>query len=92
LAMSALVVLLLVGPGGRAQTDARAMETVTQESLASRMELAASSLAMLRDFPLFGVGLGCWPEVFPRYRQPPWSPTFWNATHNDYVQMATETG
>ena len=47
---------------------------------------------MVRDFPVFGVGLGSWPEVFPHYARPPWLPTFWNATHNDYVQLGAETG
>ena len=92
LGLLVLLVLLLVGPGGRTQTDARLEETVTQNSIVSRLQPAKVSLKIVRDFPLFGVGLGCWPEVFPHYAEPPWSPTFWNATHNDYVQSATETG
>jgi tetratricopeptide (TPR) repeat protein len=47
---------------------------------------------MVREFPLFGVGLGCWSEIFPQYRRPPWSSRFSNAAHNDYVQSAAETG
>ena len=92
LGLFVLLVLLFVGPGGRTQADARLKETVMQDSLANRLKPAVASLGMVRDFPFFGVGLGCWPDVFPRYRKPPWSPIFWNATHNDYVQMATETG
>jgi len=87
-----LLVLLLLGPVGRTQADVRLGETVNQDSLLERMRPAQASLQIVRDFPLFGVGLGCWPEIFPRYRPAPWSPIFWNAAHNDYVQLAAETG
>jgi O-antigen ligase/tetratricopeptide (TPR) repeat protein len=92
LGLSVLLVLLLIGPGGRTQADARLAETVSQNSIVGRLQPAKLSLKIVRDFPLFGLGLGCWPEVFPHYAEPPWSPTFWNATHNDYVQLAAETG
>jgi len=87
-----IVLLMFVGPGGRIQADTRLKETVANESLVGREAPAIATLAMVRDFPLFGVGLGCWPESFPRYARPPWTPTFWNATHDDYVQLAAETG
>jgi len=92
LGLFVLVVILAVGPGGRTQTDVRLEETVAQDSLVNRLRPARVSLSMVRDFPVFGVGLGAWPEVFPHYARPPWLPTFWNATHNDYVQLGTETG
>jgi tetratricopeptide (TPR) repeat protein len=45
------------------------------------------------DFPLLGVGLGAWPEIFPHYQSPPWST---NArpreAHNDYLQLLSEMG
>jgi len=87
-----VLLLMFVGPGGRTQADARLKETVTDESLVGREAPALATIAVIRDFPLFGVGLGCWPEVFPRFVRPPWTPTFWNATHNDYIQLAAETG
>ena len=92
LGLFVLLVLLVVGPGGRTQTDVRLEQTVAQDSLVNRQQAAKVSLNMVRDFPVFGVGLGSWPEVFPHYAQPPWLPTFWNATHNDYVQLGAETG
>ncbi len=85
-------VLMFVGPGGRTQTDARLKDTVANESLVDREVPAFTTLAMVRDFPLFGVGLGCWPEIFPHYVTPPWTSIFYNATHNDYAQLAAETG
>lgn len=87
-----IVLLMFVGPGGRIQADTRLKDTVANESLVGREAPALATLAMVRGFPLFGVGLGCWPEIFPHYVTPPWTPTFWNATHNDYVQIAAETG
>ncbi|MBV8775208.1 MAG: O-antigen ligase family protein [Deltaproteobacteria bacterium] len=92
LGLLVLSVLLVVGPGGRKQTDLRLGQAVGQSSIVSRLEPARLSLNMIRDFPMFGTGLGCWPEVFPHYARPPWSPIFWNATHNDYVQLGCETG
>jgi O-antigen ligase/tetratricopeptide (TPR) repeat protein len=92
LGIFALIVLLVVGPSGRTQADMRLEEAVAQDSVVSRLQNAKVSLAIVRDFPIFGIGLGCWPEVFPRYSAPPWSSIFWNAVHNDYAQLATETG
>jgi tetratricopeptide (TPR) repeat protein len=39
-----------------------------------------------------GIGLGCWPEAFPHYRQPPWDPVIRREAHNDYAQLLAETG
>jgi O-antigen ligase/tetratricopeptide (TPR) repeat protein len=92
LGLLVLLALLVVGPGGRTQSDVRLGQTTAQDSLVSRLQPAKVSLQIVRHFPLLGVGLGCWRDVFPHYSKPPWSPTFWNATHNDYVQFAAETG
>ena len=50
------------------------------------------TLHMIVKFPLFGVGVGCWPELFPRYQRPPWIPFFFRETENDYLQFVAETG
>jgi hypothetical protein len=48
---------------------------------------------MIHDFPLFGVGMGAWGELFTRYVSPPWSQFFYyRETHNDYLQFAAESG
>jgi O-antigen ligase/tetratricopeptide (TPR) repeat protein len=87
-----IVVFLGIGPAGRIQTDSRFEETVSQSSLMDRLVPAKLTLKMIGDFPALGIGLGCWPELFPQYANPPWSPTFWNAAHNDYIQLIAETG
>ncbi len=88
-----LLSLALVGPEGRDQTGARLQQTVLGGgNLRFRVAAWKDSLRMARDFPLFGVGFGAWPELFPRYRGAPWSYLFMRAAHNDYVQLLAETG
>ncbi len=88
-----LVSLFFVGPGGREQVDARLGETFTQDTgLWGRTAIWKDSLPMIRDFPLFGVGLGAWPELFMRYQSAPWSAGFYREAHNDYVELLAETG
>lgn len=86
--------LMLIGPQGRNLTDVRLAETVsTGLSLSERGMLYQRTLAMIRDFPLFGVGMGAWGELFNRYVSPPWSRFFYyRDAHNDYLQFAAETG
>ena len=86
--------LMLIGPQGRSLTDVRLAETVsTGLSLSERGMLYRRTLAMIRDFPLFGVGMGAWGELFTRYVSPPWSQFFYyRETHNDYAQFAAESG
>jgi tetratricopeptide (TPR) repeat protein len=47
---------------------------------------------MIHDFPLWGVGLGAWASVFPHYQRPLWSGVYFREAHNDYVELAAETG
>lgn len=86
--------LMLIGPQGRSLTDVRLAETVsTGLSLSERGMLYRRTLAMIGDFPLFGVGMGAWGELFTRYVSPPWSQFFYyRDAHNDYVQFAAESG
>ena len=80
-----LAVILFLGADHRAEIDARFTETITHEtSLWTRSSFWKDSLAMVRYFPLFGVGLKCWPEIFPHYQRPPWTVgLFAREAHND---------
>jgi O-antigen ligase/tetratricopeptide (TPR) repeat protein len=86
--------LMLIGPQGRNLTDVRLAETVsTGLSLSERGMLYRRTLAMIGDFPIFGVGMGAWGELFTRYVSPPWSQFFfYREAHNDYLQFAAEGG
>jgi O-antigen ligase/Flp pilus assembly protein TadD len=88
----AISALLAAGPSSRNQADERLGYLIANESIGQRLTPAKVSIGIIRDFPLLGVGFGCWPQAVPRYQQPPWSNVFWNAAHNDYAQLASETG
>src|SRR5258708_3834454 len=89
-----VLALILIGPSGRNLADVRLAETVsTGLSLSERGMLYRRTIAMIHDFPLFGVGMGAWGELFTRYVSPPWSQFFYyRETHNDYLQFAAESG
>ncbi|MCA3019757.1 MAG: O-antigen ligase family protein [Rhodocyclaceae bacterium] len=63
-----------------------------QESVEERLDATASTMAMIKDFPLTGVGPGAWSVVFPKYRTEDVMPGFFEYAHNDYAQMAAEFG
>jgi len=58
---------------------------------AGRRELLTSSLAMLRDRPVMGFGLGNWPRAYPHYALFD-DGTYVNQAHNDWAQWAVEGG
>lgn len=88
-----MLALFVVGSSGRNQVDVRLEQTVMSEGrLADRLPLWQDSLKMAQEFPLFGVGLGAWPDLFPHYERPPWSPIFSREVHNDYLELLAETG
>jgi O-antigen ligase/tetratricopeptide (TPR) repeat protein len=98
LAIAGIVVLLgasmiFIGPEARVDTFARVDQSAAEmETIVGRIEAWKGGLALIRDFPIFGVGLGGWPEVFARYQLPPWQVLFFAQAHNDYIQLLAETG
>src|SRR5258706_4126388 len=56
-----------------------------------RKDLVLSSLAMVRDRPFTGFGLGTWPEAYPGYARFD-DGTYVNQAHNDWIQWASEGG
>ncbi len=56
-----------------------------------RREFVDASLRMVRDKPLFGVGMGNWSTAYPAYETDD-SGLFVNEAHNDWVQWAVEGG
>jgi O-antigen ligase len=59
--------------------------------MAVRHELAVSSIHMAATHPWFGVGLGTWSTVYPRYALLDVG-AFANQAHNDWLQWAAEGG
>jgi O-antigen ligase len=83
--------LLIVGSWfGVEQLAARMQETTTAE-VAEREEPAKYALNLLRDYPVFGSGPGSFYVAFQRYR-PASVTSYYDEAHNDYVQLACESG
>ena len=60
-------------------------------TLGSRLEVSRDTLAVLRDYPWLGAGLGSFETVFPQYQTFP-TDLGWTHAHNDYVEALAETG
>jgi O-antigen ligase len=56
-----------------------------------RREFLTSSLAMVRDHPWMGAGLGNWPHVYPRYAVYD-DGLYVTHAHNDWAEWAAEGG
>lgn len=93
-ALLALVLLLAaIGSGGRGAAGARIGATIAHgDGLGFKSAAWRDSLRMIVDFPVFGVGLGGWPELFPHYQRAPWLSFFFRQPENDYIQFLAETG
>ncbi|MCC6765095.1 MAG: O-antigen ligase family protein [Deltaproteobacteria bacterium] len=61
-------------------------------NLASRLAVAAQGTALLRDYPLAGSGLGSWLHAYRPHQAPPVEGGIWDHAHNDYLELAAETG
>ncbi len=98
LAIAGMVILLgasmiFIGPDARVDTVARVNQSAAEmETIVGRIAAWKGGIALIRDFPIFGVGLGGWSEIFERYQLPPWQVLFFAQAHNDYVQLLAETG
>ncbi len=58
----------------------------------ARIEMWQGTLNMIADRPLLGWGLGSFPFAFPPYQVERISAWFINHAHNDYLELAAETG
>jgi O-antigen ligase len=71
----------------------RVVERIEQTRLETeeRGDVATYALRIWKDYPIVGAGLGSFHIVFPRYRGNDISVPYTHA-HNDYLQIAGETG
>jgi O-antigen ligase len=87
LAMSAFVLSVLLVPALRS----RLVQTLAQDVVGPRLRLWQTSLRIVRDHPLLGIGPGHWPAVFPEYKVP----GFYLSTahpHSDLLTIAVNAG
>jgi len=94
LAVMVVLALMFVGGRGRDESAARVGVTVSQGSqdLGGRLAIWLRTPAMIREYPLFGVGLGAWPEAFFRFQPAPRGDLIYNAAHNDYLELLIDIG
>jgi len=83
-----LLLLGLVTPLGTRFTGIR----LTDESIVQRENLIQSSIAMIKDDPLFGVGLNNFLVNLPSYQRPHTPLFYLQPVHNIYLLILTQTG
>ena len=64
----------------------------TTRELPNRTYIWKDSLNMIKDFPAFGVGLGNFSLAYTLYKKDAYWPHVYDHAHNDYIELATETG
>jgi tetratricopeptide (TPR) repeat protein/O-antigen ligase len=67
---------------------------VFHDEYAGRWVQATTTLPMLWDFPVLGVGLGAYKDIYFRYQPPALHPgkVYYPYAHNDLLQLAVELG
>lgn len=91
LASLVVIDLVLVGSWFGVEKLAQRLEQTTVQDVHEREDPARYTLDLVKDYPLFGAGAGSFYTVFPRYR-PEGMLSYFEYTHNDYAQVAAETG
>jgi len=61
------------------------------QAMAGRFSLIKDTLNIIKDFPIWGIGLGALGEIFQKYKSLQGSETF-SFTHNEPLQLIAETG
>lgn len=55
--------------------------------------LRSSTYAMIKDYPLFGIGSGNWPHLYPMYKEPEmFTFKYTPHSHNDILELLAEQG
>ncbi len=57
-----------------------------------RFSLYGGTLAMAREFPLFGAGWGAFADIFSKYQSEPHLDRFVDMAHSDWLQLLGEIG
>jgi tetratricopeptide (TPR) repeat protein/O-antigen ligase len=70
------------------------LSRVRQADYAARLVQGLTTLPMLRTFPLLGVGLGAYGDIYPRYQPAALAPgkVSYPYAHDDLLQLAVELG
>ncbi|MFN8602352.1 MAG: O-antigen ligase family protein [Candidatus Binatia bacterium] len=93
--VAALLIASLVTIGSWARIEdeiAQGGEVDGEVGLLTRIAVGEKGRGVVRDFPLVGTGLGAWRYAFPLYQEPPVEGGIWQHAHDDYLELAAETG
>ncbi len=86
-----IVALIFLSQIGLGAVGSRVAEQRLMED--GRIEVFKGIIGMIRDNPWFGIGLGNFEAVFPRYRPDTISPRLiWNYAHSTPLQLLVELG
>lgn len=85
---AALLLMLVVAAWSRIEGR---FEQLGEEQSLQRAWVWKDSLNIVRDFPLFGTGLGTFGDIYPKY-QTHSSLILYDRAHNDYVEALTDLG
>ena len=88
---AAALLLLAVTAWVGAATISDRFRDRADASMAGRLLAWQSAVSMVRDFPLVGVGANAFPSAMVTYQIADRT-NFWEEAHNDYLQIAAETG
>lgn len=83
--------LAIVGSWFGVEKLVKRLEETTVQNVQEREEPAAYALGIIENYPVLGSGAGSFYVTFPKYR-PETIPNFFDYAHNDYAQIASETG
>lgn len=64
----------------------------TDVSLGERLAVAAQGVSVVAEHPLVGAGLGSWIHAYRPFQAPPVEDGIWDHAHDDYLELAAETG
>jgi O-antigen ligase len=67
-------------------------EGASEYSVVTRVEYWRASWRMFLDHPVFGVGLGAFPAIYPSYGRSSAKYERLEQAHNDYLQLLTDAG
>ncbi len=87
----AMASFVMVSDGaGDESADGAAQEV--DVDMGMRLAVAARGVSVFSDHLLLGTGLGSWLHAFRPYQMPPVEDGIWDHAHNDYLELAAETG
>ena len=104
LAISMIIVLLIVTPNistTNSSGDSKISQKISQITIqggSGRFPAWLNTIEMIKDHPIQGVGIGQWPESYPKYYDSAERDVIFNEKlrlgrlHNDYLEMFANVG